>query len=318
VAVVLVAACSALPTVPPTGTPGATVSPSPSPSPSATPSPTPEPTITPPTATPSATPIAPTANGILTLPILYGHHVVDVPLDVSTWSSQKVHDTLPYLVTPCEFSADLDWLSANGYTTILPRDLTAYWDKGRPLPGRPIIITFDDGSADWRPTILPLLQAHGFVAEFYVTVDHIGGAISGADVRALVAAGMGIGAHDMNHFQLAGGGVTTASVATMTYQVSQARAVLQSTLGVPIDSMAYVGGGFDATLEHIVRVAGYSSARAILRGVVQSPASRYLLHVSRIGLFDDVLSKTLADAMACNLDPAMADFQARVTGTDPG
>ncbi len=315
-------ACSAQPTVPPTGTPEAIASPSPSPSPSPTPSPTPEPTITPtiapPTATPSATPISPTANGVVNVPILYGHHVADVPPDVFTWSRQKVHDTLPYLLTPCEFAADLDWLSANGYRTILPRDLTAYWDKGRPLPGRPIIITFDDGWADWVPTILPMLQGHGFVAEFYVTVDHIGGAVSWADLRALVAAGMGIGAHDMNHIQLAGGGVTTASVEEMRYQVVQARAVLRSNLGVPIDSMAYVGGGFDATLEQIVRDAGFSSARAILRGVVQRPGSRYLLHVSRIGLYDDVLSQTVADAMACNLDPAMADFQARVTGTDPG
>ena len=246
------------------------------------------------------------------------HRVVTIPDDIGTWTPAQVSQFLPYMITPCEFAAQLDWLSARGYTTILPRDLTAYWDERRPLPGRPVILTFDDGFSNWVTNALPLLTSHGFIAEFYVTVNRIGSEISWADVRTLAAAGMGIGAHDMDHFQLAGGGVTSATADTMRYQVGQARKVLGSTLGLTIDSMAYVGGGFNATLVRIVREAGYSSARAILRGAVQSPASRYVLHVSRIGVYDDVINKDMADARACNLDPAMPDFEARVTGSDPG
>ena len=46
-----------------------------------------------------------------------------------------------YDVLPVAFAAQLDWLLANGYTTILPRDLAAHWDQGTPLPAKPVIIT---------------------------------------------------------------------------------------------------------------------------------------------------------------------------------
>jgi hypothetical protein len=129
---------------------------------------------------------------------------------------------------------------------------------------------------------------------------------------------MGIGAHDMDHIQIAGGGVTAASLETMRYQVGRAREALSSTLGVAVDSMAYVGGGFDATLLGVVREAGYTTARTILRGTTQSPDKRLLLRVSRVGQYDDVVGRTYANLLACTLDPTLPDFRDRLDGSDPG
>ena len=252
------------------------------------------------------------------VPILYMHRVVEIPGDILSWTSAQRSGFLPYVITPCELTARLDWLTTHGYTTILPRDLEAYWDDKKPLPGLPVILTFDDGAPDWITTVLPQLRAHGLIAEFYTTVDHVNGGLSWDDMRTMVAAGMGIGAHDVNHFQLTGPGVPTSSLDTMRYQVGLAKKVLEAQLGITVDSMAYVGGGFDSTLIGIVRDAGYRSARAILRGTLQSPATRFDMHVSRIGVYDDVINKKIADVMSCNLDPGMPDFQARLSGTDPG
>ena len=314
----LLAACSAQPTLAPTEQPTLEPTASASPTPTATAVPTPTPTLPPPTPTPTATPIAPTADGVVNVPILYMHRAVEIPSDILSWTAAQRSGFLPYVITPCELNAKLDWLSVNGYTTILPRDLTAYWDNKQPLPGKPVILTFDDGSPDWITTILPMLESHRQIAEFYIAVSHIGLAFSWANVRTLADAGMGIGAHDMDHFQLVGGGVPTASLDVMRYQVGEAKRQLESQLGITVDSMAYVGGGFDSTLISVVRAAGYRSARAILRGIVESPATRYDLHVSRIGLYDDVFDKKIADVMSCNLDPAMTDLQARLDGSDPG
>ena len=57
------------------------------------------------------------------VPILYYHRVENVPAGFATWSKASqdnflVDDTLPFA-----FAAQLDWLAAHGYTTILPRDL---------------------------------------------------------------------------------------------------------------------------------------------------------------------------------------------------
>lgn len=264
--------------------------------------------LVPATAAPSAVPRA--AEGVV--PILYYHRVEPIPAGFANWSKKSrdmflVDDTLPYALV-----AQLDWLKAHGYTTILPRDLAAHWDSGKPLPRRPIILTFDDGFADWRTFVLPQLQKRRMVAEFYVVLANVGRSISWDDVKTLAKARMGIGSHDVQHIQLAAG-VPTASAASMRYQVTESKRQLEARTGVTVDSLAYVGGGYNDTLMQIVHDAGYLTARSIERGVQQSPAIRYHLHVSRVGWHDDV-----TDLYRGTLAPGLPTFAKRVSGTDPG
>ena len=203
---------------------------------------------------------------------------------------------------PAAFLAQLDWLRAHGYRTILPRDLAAHWAGRKRLPARPVILTFDDGFPSWTHVVLPALRSRGMVAEFYLTLDAVArGSISWRDVRALAVAGNGIGAHDVHHIQLAGvPGRAHASAGVMWSEVHDIRAVIKRHIGVAPDSMAYVGGGFDATLMALVRKAGYTTARSILRGIVQTKAHRYRLAVVRIGARDDVVdpkTETLVDGL---------------------
>ncbi len=279
----------------------------------------------PPTASPaSPPPVRPSATPAPTLPpsipneipILYYHRVEAPPAGFATWSLAQRQTFMADNVLPGVFAAQLDWLAGHGYHTILPRDLVAHWDRAAQLPARPIILTFDDGWADWATNVVPLLRSHHMVAEFYVVVDQVGPrGVTWAELRAFAAAGMGIGAHDVHHVQLAGLGNTEppASPATMWYEVSEARRIIGANVGVLPDSMAYVGGGFDPTLVGLVRRAGYTTARSILRGVLQPSQWRYELHVSRIGGYDDVKS-----VVSGAFDPALPTFERRVTGLDPG
>ena len=254
------------------------------------------------------------APGIV--PILYYHRASPLPPDFRSMSQPDRAKFLAIDVLPVALEAQLDWLQAAGYHTILPRDLVAHWTQGTPLPSRPIILTFDDGYPSWMCTIFPLLSAHGMVAEFYTTVDRVGpDAITWDDLRTLAAAGNGIGAHDVHHVQLTdrGPGRPPASPATMRHEVGDARRIIGAEIGTPPDSMAYVGGGFDARLEAIAQAAGYTTARSIRRGVVQDPAHRYTLRVSRIGAYDDVVK-----ILTGELVPGLPTFEARVLGTDPG
>lgn len=302
------------------------------PIPASTPAPTPSPArwdesvmslmgvvAPPPAPTFSAVPITiPVPGQPLTLPILYMHQVVTIPSDLGAWSEGAQQAFFRHSIPPCAFAAQLDWLKAHAYHTVLPRDVVAFWDQGVPLPANPIILTFDDGSPDWYSTIFPLLQAHGYIAEFYVTLDNVGGSITWDQLREMAAAGMGIGAHDLNHVQLTGGRITPASPEVMRHQVAEAKRILESQLGIRVDSMAYVGGGYDATLMGIVQEAGYSSARAINRGVWQEPGARYRLRISRVGFWDDIIGGTLENSVNCVLDPALSTFEGRVAGTNPG
>ena len=120
------------------------------------------------------------------------------------------------------------------------------------------------------------------VAEFYLTLDAIKvDAIDWGDIRALVAAGNGIGAHDVHHVQIEGlPGKRTSSVLLMWKEINDIRAVILAHTGVAPDSMAYVGGGYNDTLMGLVGRRRLHDARSINRGIVQncrsplSPARR--------------------------------------------
>ncbi len=292
--------------------------------PSAPPSPSPSGSAAPsPSALASSWPVVTTGPSV-TVPVLYYHRVLPIPAEYATWTDSRKRSFLADDVLPWALAAQLDRLQADGYTTILPRDLAAHWDGGVPLPARPVILTFDDGYAEWASTLLPMLQARGMVAEFYITSSWLeDGRFSAALARQLADAGMGIGAHDVDHVQLAGvPGQAPATPAVMRFQVTEARRALEAALGVPVDSMAYVGGGFDAELVSIVRAAGYLTARSIVRGVIQSPAGRWTLHVSKVSIFDDVI-----DPSACEYTPSEATcavrlplqtFAQRLSGAAPG
>jgi peptidoglycan/xylan/chitin deacetylase (PgdA/CDA1 family) len=268
----------------------------------------------------SATPSQPVAGhaGVLprppkgAVPILYYHRVAAPPTDWADMTKAQRNAALRYTVTPAAFAAQLDWLKEHGYTTILPRDLAAHWDKGRKLPSKPVIITFDDGTPDWVRTVLPMLEERGMVAEFYLTLDAIEvGAISWDGVRKLAAAGNGIGSHHVNHVQLTrlGANRPPASEAVMWREVSESRRIIAREVGVAPDSLAYVGGGFDATLQRLVEKAGYATARSIIRGVVQRESDRYELRVVAVTPRDDVASIPKGTMV-----PGLPSFAAKVLG----
>jgi hypothetical protein len=60
----------------------------------------------------------------------------------------------------------------------------------------------------------------------------------------------------------------------MCAEVNGARQVIGEHIGIGPDSMAYVGGGFSPVLEGLVQRAGYTTARSIRRGIVQTAALR--------------------------------------------
>jgi peptidoglycan/xylan/chitin deacetylase (PgdA/CDA1 family) len=289
----------------PAGTGAAQVSPTATPAASSgTPSPSPAPASVQPTSLPAI----PAGS----VPILYYHRVQAPPAGYASWSNARKAAFIDYDAIPSAFAAQLDWLFVNGYTTILPRDLAAHWDHGTPLPAKPVILTFDDGWHDWVSTVLPMLQARGMVAEFYVTLAAIAdGNITWSEVRTLARAGEGIGAHDIHHVQLAelGAGRPDASPATMWAEINGARQTIGQHIGVYPDSMAYVGGGFSPELETLAKQAGYTTARSIRRGIVQGVALRYQLFVVRVGPFDDV-----TNVVTGAIDPSLPIFVARMHG----
>jgi peptidoglycan/xylan/chitin deacetylase (PgdA/CDA1 family) len=98
------------------------------------------------------------------------------------------------------------------------------------LPHKPVLLTFDDGSAGQYTRALPLLRRHHFVATFFVMTVALDkpGWLSRAEVRALDHAGMTIAAHTWDHHP-----VTQYTAADWPRQLIEPRDELAGIVGHP-------------------------------------------------------------------------------------
>ena len=121
-----------------------------------------------------------------------------------------------------------------------------------------VTLGFDDGTND-QLGVLPILQAHGMAATFFVNTAFIGDAehLSWADLDDLFAAGNEIAGHTLHHVNLA-----PLTAAEARQEVCADRNNLLAA-GFPATSFAYPFGSFDGGTEQVVRDCGYNSGRGV-------------------------------------------------------
>jgi len=235
----------------------------------------PVPTITPslrPTPTPAPAPqrVVPSRQAI---PILMYHHLLDLDADAS-------EELRAYTAAPADFAAQMAYLAGQGYHTIHFSDLLAYFDEGRPLPEKPVIITFDDGWVDVYTIAYPILKEHQMTATFFIPTNWIGnveGEISWAQIEELSRNGFEFGSHSFTHPYL-----TTADPETLAMELELPKKALEEHIGKPVIALAYPFGLYDQTVIQATEKAGYTVAVTIDPG--QWVSKENLLTLRRIGI----------------------------------
>ncbi len=287
--VALLAACaSTVPLNVPGASPTAPVVPTTSPDLSATTTSVP-PTATPivpptstPTAAPSPTPFItpPPAGQPALIPILMYHHLQvlgpNPTLTLRDWT-----------VAPDNFTAQLDYLKAQGYHTISFAQLVAFLEDGAPLPAQPVMLTFDDGWIEDYTVAFPALRAHGMRGTFFVPTMYAdaGGKtlMNWTQILEMDAAGMEFGGHTLNHANL-----KQVSAAEAVRQLTTSKLKLEQKLGHPTVAFAYPFGAANPAIIALVKQAGYQAAVGLCCGYRLRADSLLLLPRIRIG-YDDTL-----------------------------
>ena len=185
-----------------------------------------------------------------TVPVLCFHQLREHRPDDSEYARSI---TTP----PAVLTAQLQALRDGGYTTVSGGALVDHLQFGSPLPDRPVLLTFDDGSAGHFSVALPELVRAGLVATFFpmtVVLDKPGW-LTSDQLRELDRAGMTIGAHTWDHQRL-----DRLPDDQWGVQLAQPAATLAGILGHPVDLMAYPYGVWSpAVLPHVAE-AGYRAA----------------------------------------------------------
>lgn len=65
-----------------------------------------------------------------------------------------------YVISPQKFEDDIKYITDNGYTPVNSEDLIAYVNNGKPLPEKPIVITFDDGYYNNFFYVFPIIKKY--------------------------------------------------------------------------------------------------------------------------------------------------------------
>jgi peptidoglycan/xylan/chitin deacetylase (PgdA/CDA1 family) len=172
-----------------------------------------------------------------------------------------------YIVSPKALAAQLAALDRAGYHPVTGEALVAHVAIGKPLPRKPVLLTFDDGSAAQYTRALPLLRRHHFVATFFPMTVVLGkpGWLTSGQVRKLDRAGMTIGAHTYDHHA-----VPDYAGEDWDTQLVAPAAKLARLVGHPVRLFAYPFGLWDreafAHLDGSGYVAAFQLADKLDRG----------------------------------------------------
>ena len=203
------------------------------------------------------------------IPILMYHSI----------SSRASPGFRPSTLSPETFEEHLSYLDQCHYITITVTQFVQAMVRGEDgLPPRPVVLTFDDGYADFFTSALPALQRHGFTATLYIATAFVGGTSRwlqqmGEGMRTMLtwdqlaeisASGIECGAHSHEHRTL---NMLPPSVARD--EIVRSKELLEEHLGQQVSSFAYPFGYYSARVRQIVREAGFDSACAI-KGVLSS------------------------------------------------
>jgi peptidoglycan/xylan/chitin deacetylase (PgdA/CDA1 family)/GT2 family glycosyltransferase len=177
-----------------------------------------------------------------------------------------------FALDPALFEDHLSLLADQGYRTLTVSDLVERRMQGEPIPERTVVITFDDGFADFHTHALPALLRHGMTATLYVVTGGVGRTcswlrdegegdrpiLSWEQLDEIVAGGVECAAHTHTHPQM-----DVLHAERVRDELSRPKSILEDRLQVPVHSFAYPYGYHSAQVRAAVSAAGYRSACAV-------------------------------------------------------
>jgi peptidoglycan/xylan/chitin deacetylase (PgdA/CDA1 family) len=210
-----------------------------------------------------------------------------------------------YAVSPARFAEQLAYLQQQQYTTLTVSQYAKAMVTGAPLPQPLVVLTFDDGFADFYTEALPTLNRYGFVATLYLPTAFVSDTsrflrrehetarpmLTWSQLLDVSASGIECGAHSHRHLQL-----DVLPMAVAHDEIARSKQILEEKLSREVASFAYPYGYYRPAVKQLVQAAGYSSACAV-RYRMSSPADD-VFALSRLIVSADIPIKEFAQLLA--------------------
>ncbi len=174
-------------------------------------------------------------------------------------------------VSPDAFGAQLAYLHDEGFHTVTAAELSRVLSGGDgKLPDRAVVLTFDDGFADFHSRAMPLLDRFGFTATLFVTTGWVSDAgplpagrrpgpmLSWGQIDEAARSGIEIGAHSRLHPQL-----DQLPPGLLREELYLSKAKLEDKLGSAVTGLAYPFGYSNARVRNMARELGHGYGCAV-------------------------------------------------------
>ncbi len=189
-------------------------------------------------------------------------------------------------LAPQKFEDHMGVLRENGCTPVTVSELVSAFDGANSLPRSPVVLTFDDGFADFYQNAFPILQQYEFPATLYITTSYVDTSsqwlsplhegnrqmLTWDQIKELDKYGIECGSHSHTHPEL-----DTLSKGAAHWELSHSKRILEDKLGRTVRSFAYPHGYFSKITRNLVREAGYASACAVKNAFSASHDDRFAL-----------------------------------------
>jgi len=199
----------------------------------------------------------------------------------------------PYRISPDLFEQQLAYLQRYGYIGLTIDEFHDSWFKrgSQLMPGKPVVLTFDDAYLDFYETAWPLLRKYGFKATIFVPVDFVAGhadwdrefgepakIMSWEQIIELHEQGVRCGSHSCGHTKL-----SELSESEIFEDAKRSKDILEQKLEVEISDYCYPYTVAGKQAQQAIASTGYKTAVGGKGG--NSPDRQNPFYIPRIEIF---------------------------------
>lgn len=211
-----------------------------------------------------------TSIGRKGIPILMYHYVDDIPV--------------PSAIDPNLFKKEMIFIKKN-CNLITMEDIIEYVEGHKILPDNSVLITFDDGTADFYSNAFPILEylkipvilyiATGYIGEYMPSLSHNWKykMLGWGEIKKISQCEyIEIGAHSVTHPRF-----NLISNDEIRYEVTKSKEILEKQIGKPVIHFSYPKGYTNHEIIEIIKSLGYKTAVTSDDGYVKPEDNLYTL-----------------------------------------
>jgi peptidoglycan/xylan/chitin deacetylase (PgdA/CDA1 family) len=164
---------------------------------------------------------------------------------------------------PLKFESLVSRLCGDGYTFATVGSAAGCSSR---TPNRCVVMTFDDGFANFFTHALPICERHGVQVSVFCVAGFLGRSstwdalpkqthLTGGQIREISMQGHEIGSHTLSHANL-----TLLSDKDLAMELAESKKILEDFIGKPVTSLSFPFGRMNRRVWNVAQSIGFKAA----------------------------------------------------------